>query len=242
MNKSINLTINKPCSEKFDEFQATSAGGFCNLCQKEVIDFTNMSDSEVLAYFKNGKQNTCGRFRGSQLKTYSLEPTLPKGKWNFKPFFAGLISFSLVSLLSTNSSYAQQQPTTIQKTQKENDKKQNKQVKANEDEYVVRGIVIDDEYKFPLPGVNVVLKGSMIGIITDTEGKFRFPQPLKNGDILIFSFVGFVSQEIIISKKNSEIINITLKADYCEFMGEVTTNEVYTSKRSFWQKIKGIFR
>ncbi|MCB0847413.1 MAG: hypothetical protein KDE26_29385, partial [Bacteroidetes bacterium] len=62
MNRKINLTITKPCSEQFENFQPTHAGGFCQSCQKEVIDFTQMSDREILLYFENRSQKTCGRF------------------------------------------------------------------------------------------------------------------------------------------------------------------------------------
>lgn len=94
----------------------------------------------------------------------------------------------------------------------------------------------------PLPGVAVVLKGTMIGTTTDIDGKFRLSfQNLKEGDVLVFSFVGFVSEELKLSKKISDFANIILKMD-AQVMGEVSTNEVYTSKRSFWQKVKGIFR
>jgi CarboxypepD_reg-like domain len=242
MNRNVSLSISKPCSEKFGEFQKTSTGGFCNLCQKEVVDFTNMSDGEILQYFKNGQKNTCGRFRESQLKTYP-EVIPSKKKLNFNLLGAGLISFSLVSLLSTTNSYAQhsEQSTIMQKTQKENSKQQNANFQANNNEHIVEGIVIGED-KMPISGVAVVLKGSMIGVSTDINGKFRFPQPLKEGNVLIFSFVGFISQEIIISKKALDTLHITLKDDYCSLMGEVSTDEIYSSKRSFWQKVKRIFR
>lgn len=245
MSQNFSLTIKKPCSEKFDEFQATAIGGFCNLCQKEVIDFTKMSDSEILQYFKNGQKNTCGRFREAQLKTYS-EVIPSKKKLNFSLLGAGLISFSLVSLLSTNNGYAQhsEQATTIQKQkpQKESSEKKNTVVLPNNGEYIIAGTVID-ELKIPLPGVAVVLKGSTIGVSTDADGKFKFPQPLKEGDVLVFSFIGFTSEELKVSKKISDSTNIILKMDAdVVWMGEVSTNEVYTSKRSFWQKVKGVFR
>lgn len=241
MSQNFSLTIKKPCSAKFDEFQTTAIGGFCNLCQKEVIDFTKMSDSEILQYFKNGQKNTCGRFRETQLKTYS-EVIPSKKKLNFNLLGAGLISFSLVSLLSANNSNAQhlEQSTTIQKPQKENIEKKSTNAQANSNEYIVAGVVIDED-KIPLPGVVVVLKGSNIGVNTDIDGKFRFPKPLKDGDTLIFSFVGYVSEELKVLKKNSDSANIILKMD-TQVMGEVSTNEVYTSKRSFWQKVKGVFR
>ena len=66
----LHLSIKKPCSENFGAFRPTDTGGFCSSCQKDVIDFTKMSEAEVLAYFENRQEKTCGRFHPSQLKSY----------------------------------------------------------------------------------------------------------------------------------------------------------------------------
>lgn len=58
-----------------------------------------------------------------------------------------------------------------------------------------------------LPGVTVIIKGTTIGTITDSEGKYSF-NDLPENALLIFSFVGMKSQEIPINGKNS--INVTL--------------------------------
>lgn len=57
----------------------------------------------------------------------------------------------------------------------------------------VRGIV-KDQMGEPVIGANVLVKGTSNGVITDIDGKFAL-SAAKN-DILIISFVGFMSQEI----------------------------------------------
>jgi len=42
-------------------------GRFCLSCQKSVVDFSTMSDQQILLYFKKAKENTCGKFREDQL-------------------------------------------------------------------------------------------------------------------------------------------------------------------------------
>lgn len=56
----------------------------------------------------------------------------------------------------------------------------------------VKGTVTD-EAKVPLPGVSVVIKGSNKGTTTDFDGKYELNA--KKGDVLVFSFVGFTTQE-----------------------------------------------
>lgn len=61
-----------------------------------------------------------------------------------------------------------------------------------------------------LPGVNVLVKGTSTGIISDAEGNYKI-QVTKEEDILIFSFTGFLSKEVVVGKQTN--INIALTRD-----------------------------
>ena len=54
--------------------------------------------------------------------------------------------------------------------------------------YEVSGTVSDNDNQ-PLPGVSVVVKGTTTGTTTDFDGKFLLQ--VNNGDVLVFSFVGW---------------------------------------------------
>lgn len=60
----------------------------------------------------------------------------------------------------------------------------------------------------PLPGVNVLLKGTTTGVISDIDGRFNLPVPDQRAT-LIFSFIGYSSKEITIS--SLQPINVTLE-------------------------------
>ena len=69
----------------------------------------------------------------------------------------------------------------------------------------VKGKVIDEKGD-PLPGVNVLLKGSQQGTTTDTEGRFSLSVPDENA-ILVFSFVGYEKvEERVGNRTNLEIV------------------------------------
>lgn len=74
----------------------------------------------------------------------------------------------------------------------------------------VSGKVIDLADDSPLPGVNVVVKNTTIGGVTDVEGNYRLSLP-DNAEILVFSSVGYESEEIEIG--NRSIINVSLSPD-----------------------------
>lgn len=76
--------------------------------------------------------------------------------------------------------------------------------------YHVSGKVTDAATGEPLLGVTVVVKGTTIGQITDQMGNFAITIPEKEAT-LIFSFVGYVSQEILV--EDGSVINVSLNVD-----------------------------
>lgn len=83
---------------------------------------------------------------------------------------------------------------------------------------VVKGIVTDVK-KEPLIGVNVLIKNSATGAITDLDGAFTLKA--KKGDVLVVSYTGYASLEIIV--KDNLPINIVLKEDLTELNEVVVT-------------------
>jgi TonB-linked SusC/RagA family outer membrane protein len=71
----------------------------------------------------------------------------------------------------------------------------------------ITGTVIDEQ-GIPLPGVNILVKGSSSGTQTDFDGNYSIQA--SSGDILVYSYVGFTPQEEIVGP--TEVIDITLTA------------------------------
>ncbi len=74
----------------------------------------------------------------------------------------------------------------------------------------ISGTVISESDGSPLPGVSVAVKGTTIGTITDSGGKYA----LNTGGgqaVLVFSFVGYSSTEVPVT--NQSVINVSLKED-----------------------------
>lgn len=73
----------------------------------------------------------------------------------------------------------------------------------------VTGKVISADDGAPLPGVNVIVKGTTIGTVTDTEGNYDLLLP-NNAYVLVFSFVGMITQELPVNRSR---IDVTMQAD-----------------------------
>ena len=67
--------------------------------------------------------------------------------------------------------------------------------------FKVSGTITDSKGE-AIPGVNVILKGTVIGVITDIAGKYTINVPDGNGT-LVFSFIGYTNQEIAINGSSS---------------------------------------
>jgi len=73
----------------------------------------------------------------------------------------------------------------------------------------ISGTVSESENGFPLPGVNVIIKGSSSGTTTDFYGKYQLTA--NNGDVLVFSYVGYTSQEVIFA--GQAVLDVKLSED-----------------------------
>lgn len=74
---------------------------------------------------------------------------------------------------------------------------------------VVTGVVTAAEDGSPVPFASVVVKGTTIGTSTDFDGKFSIEVP--EDATLVFSMIGFVSEEILVG--DQKVINVTLKVE-----------------------------
>lgn len=68
----------------------------------------------------------------------------------------------------------------------------------------ITGVVIAGEDNYPLPGVNVVVKGTTNGVITDLDGRFTLNAPPQS--ILSISYVGYSPQEVVATGNHLEIV------------------------------------
>lgn len=240
--KQLSLNIPTPCHEKWENFSTTSRGGFCHSCSKEVIDFTRMTEDEIVRFLKTKPVNACGRFRATQLKNYGYEPTsAPPIYPSFAFLKAGIVSALLLVANKPLLAQARIQRTQIERFDKKNDASPIKASTA--DSITVKGFVLSIEDGSALPGVNVFLQGTSNGVVTDSEGRFVFDH-LHEGDVLLFSFIGLTSEEFKIRKDSNPSIEIKMKMTM-DIMGELSINEIYTPKQSVmrraWWKVKNLF-
>ncbi len=85
---------------------------------------------------------------------------------------------------------------------------------ASAQSITVNGNVVDSKNKQPLPGVAIFAKNTQDGVVTDLDGNYSIA--INPNDTLVFSFLGFVSQEVVITQSQTLNINLSEGASSLE--------------------------
>lgn len=91
----------------------------------------------------------------------------------------------------------------------------------------ITGKITADDDKSPLPGANIVVKGTMTGTTSDLDGNYKITVP-NNEAILEFTFIGYTKQEILVGDQS--VIDVTLSVDPAQ-LGEVVIVGYGTQRR-----------
>ncbi len=92
---------------------------------------------------------------------------------------------------------------------------------------VINGVVTSSQDKLPLPGVNVMIKGTKTVAVTGFDGEYTIKASAN--DVLVFSFIGFQNQEITLG--NQSRVDVTLSEDTNK-LNEVVVVGYGTQKKS----------
>lgn len=224
MRKSLTLSIPEPCHENWDNMNPVKQGRHCASCSKTVYDFTNKTSEDIVKAFLNN-HNLCGRFKGNQLnkelvysrkETNSFRTLLASGIFSF-------LTFGIYDGFSQNKQTLEQTDMLQQPTIK------GKPATSILNTKMISG-TIADENGIPLPGVNIIVKGSTTGTQTDFDGNYKITA--EKGQLLSYSFLGYVTKEIVIGDKSVYNFSLEVSSDY---LGEVVITGMISYSESYTQ-------
>ncbi len=207
--KSVQLSIPEPCHENWQDMTPNDQGRFCNSCAKTVVDFSMMTDTEVLNYFSNlTNEKVCGRALPAQLNRTIRMPKEPKKRlfwyWNYIMMF-----FMFFSKSNHVKAQTKGQVVTVPVIKPSCNVWMGKvytpqQVKLNRD---ITGKVTSTEGK-PVSFATIKIKGTRHAVIADVNGVFTIKA--SEGDDLEFTSTNFESQCFTINK-NIVTVDVQLK-------------------------------
>ena len=243
--KSLIVKIPQPCHERWDAMQPAEQGRFCASCRKTVVDYTALSDRELVQRL-NQSATTCGRFRNDQLNR-----PLVMADQRTNPGWQRWLGVLTMGLLGWQTAQAQGNQPVPQQSHKSarldrpNDS-QPLQVAHNSDPVMlITGTVSTTAATGKLeavPGATLHFKGTGVGTNTDGAGAFRLtiPAELQGKSItLVVGFIGLVTQEIALNP-SVQTVQVKLIEDTNVLGGEVV---VVNYRSSRWQRLKSkLFR
>ena len=219
--QQIHLSIPKPCHENWQEMTPTQQGRFCNSCAKEVVDFSIMTDREVLNYFtKKEDAKVCGRFIPEQLDK-PIQIQFPEKRrrywyWNYAAAF-----FLLFSRSSTvNAQGKVKIEASPVKPECNNFTVGIMMVHQRTDQPVVVSGKVVDEMGKPITYATVRIKSGKAGTMTNNEGQFKLSVSTSD-KILEASAVGYKKMEYFLKKGSVKDIVFRLSVQNMHLGGEV---------------------
>jgi hypothetical protein len=245
------LSIPEPCPESWENMHQTQKGKFCDLCSKEVIDFTKWTDVEIIQYFENTQTSkTCGRLSTQQVERINqILQNHTSQQANLWRIFAWAFSASaLSSVVALQNVNAAEKPVNQELIRNISNAIENKNINLESEKdtlkqnWVISGTVRDATHLEIMPGVTVMIKGSIVGTQTDIKGTYKLDISQfanQNEVILRFSFIGMKTYEEKIT-----IQNIVCDANMED--NESTFVLGFIVKRNFaqrtWFRTKNFFR
>ncbi len=197
----------------------TQQGKFCSACSKQVIDFSLMSDNQILNFLSNQSGKLCGRFDAEQLQRPLIETKIKKKK-------SWWMALTMPLLFLFERSGAQDE-VYVNTDSIVNTKavKNSLQLDPLDLEYypakqiTITGKVVDENNQ-PIASATIMQKGTKHATLSDTAGFFSMNIDANVDSVVIeASFIGYETMEKVIRTEGS-IANIKMKM-HAVSMGDV---------------------
>jgi hypothetical protein len=195
MAKQFRLTIADPCHENWDQMTPAEKGRFCDSCQKQVVDFTDMTDGQIASFFKKTTGSICGRFMDDQL---NRSIAIPKKRIPWVKYF---FQFTLPLFLASLKSGAQKSNSRDNLTGNRTEVYTTvgfvlpgPEIEITHFSKEIVGVVVDED-GYPVPYASIMIKGTSLGVQANRDGEFIIEIPTKKNVELEISSVGFEAKK-----------------------------------------------
>ncbi|QIX61452.1 hypothetical protein HER32_09780 [Hymenobacter sp. BT18] len=219
----------------------TAAGRFCGSCQHEVVDFTRMTDAELLAFLQ-GQTSGCGRFRADQVR-----PTLRQHRraWHL---WAAAVAWVGSVLVVPRPAFSQQAVQVSPSWQPVASVQPKRLIHPEHDARILRGAVVDS-LRNPLPCVTVLLKGTLVGTLTDDTGQFELALPESSSAVeyITVTYIGYQPQSLPATQFLQADAVVILYADWVIMKDSTVTGGYcafphWYTPRGVWWRVTQLFR
>jgi hypothetical protein len=202
MKQQIQIRIAEPCHENWNSMHPSDQGRFCLSCQKQVVDFSGMTDKEILEHISSASRSICGRADNGQLNRLLVAPPEPRSIW--WRYWMGLAASFMLLSSRTNAQVKHPKHPTVHTPSKEKKLPPASITmgtvamveKPAPDTIEISGSVVDEKNN-PVPYASVRRLDSKSGVAADSMGHFVLQASGDLPDIeLTISAIGFETKKI----------------------------------------------
>ncbi|QJD77364.1 carboxypeptidase-like regulatory domain-containing protein [Spirosoma rhododendri] len=252
-SSSVRLTIPSPCTQPWQAMTPDQQGRFCAHCQKTVVDFTGMTDAQLVAFLSTpSRASGCGRLRADQLNRALATPTAGKpGRWQWlSVLLSGWLSSQMVQAQTeavtdrhVGSTFIPALTTKKTGTISPDTASQGLMIDGT---MILKGRIIDATSRAPVAGATVVIKNTVYGATTDLAGRFRLTGPAVNLDStvqLVASSIAYINQELTLTAYMAgQPLLFALREDTEALNQVIYAGEYVVKKPTIWRRIRNLFR
>ena len=210
--RAYRVYVDKPCEESWDSMISNKNGKFCLQCSKNIVDFTYLSDQEIIRRITGSSGNLCGRFSSEQLNRPLVDN---ESALSFSRFYKILVS--LLLLVTTESTLAQSKKNKLlsateiypEQTSVPVKPQTRKKTCSPSSNLLLKGKVLDSTSRELLPFSTVFIKNANRSVQTDSNGYFELSIPkslFKDSLLLIISNYGYINREFRINKRDGSSV------------------------------------
>lgn len=215
----LTVSVPQPCQQPWEEMTPDARGRFCGSCQKSVIDFSTLSDSQIVALLSDTSQKYCGRFKKSQLDRLIL-PEQQAASLLPAAVLSVMLAASVPASAADNHAQHITRDTTVSRT-------------------ITGKVTMEDGAV--VPGTAIQIKGTKTGTVTDPNGHYRLNIPSAPSNqqmVLVFTNIGYVKEEVTLAAQQT--VDVVLKPDENRLTGEVlvVAGGACVKKATPWQRLK----
>ena len=221
MNKRLEISIPKSCSENWASMSQVTGGSYCSSCQKKVTDFTDFNEKEIREWFLlHQNEKVCGRFLKSQLVVQAEPKAKVWDKVRTKILAASVLLFPFVLKASPNSLKEKQAMEVVPVSKCTSPTKAfEKQPQPADSLRTIKGIVLDKNTRESLRGAEVTIKGSRIRSFADSTGNFQISFGKDVKPVLVIVYLGYKTFEQ--EAGTDKFVALMSTEDTSKLMGEV---------------------
>lgn len=215
MSPIYQIKIADPCHEDWNKMSPAGQGKFCGACQKQVVDFSTMTDIEVIHHLQHATTSICARAGNDQLDRDIIAP-YPKNYTISKYWFALLAGISLVLSKAEAQTKKPKHPKHLPLLQPDQRRRLPGEiimgaiatVRPLNDEWTLTGTVVDEKNQ-PVPFASIRLGSGGMGLSADSTGHFEIEMDARPDSLKVaVSSVGYDQRDLVVYPGENGIVDM----------------------------------